>query len=114
VIVNDQLQRVWWRTAIALERIGLGVIDKNRSRGEYYVAPVQTQIDKPDPGLWTRWFGANESLVTTVPRPVYTVKLNANSNQTLINLSLFDEHKDDKDFVVKQHQYLSDLAKELQ
>ena len=28
VVVNDQFDRAWWRTAIALDRVGLGIVDK--------------------------------------------------------------------------------------
>ncbi len=112
VVLNDQLARAWWRTAIALERIGLAVVDKNRTRNEYYVAPMAASVNNPDPGFISGWFAKSES--TTALRPVYTVKLRAQDNDTIINLNLFDEHVVDKNFSANQQKYLSGLTKELQ
>lgn len=115
VIVNDQLERAWWRTGLALDRIGLGIIDKNRSLGEYYVYPLKSQEENPDPSFLQSWFGSESKNAQSTPKPLYTVKLlNLNNNQTAITIKLFDNSSVDKNFNKNQQQYLSNLAKQLQ
>ena len=114
VVVNDQFDRAWWRTAIALDRVGLGVVDKNRSSGDYYVYPLQAQMDNPDPSFIQRWFGSESANAKALPKPVYTVKLIAQGNQTLISLTQFDNSTPDKDFTANQKKYLTGLAQQLQ
>lgn len=114
ILVSDNLERAWWRTGLALERTGLGVLDKNRTLGEYYVYPLQAQLNNPDPSFLQKWF-SNESSGATPPKPVYTVKLTAQGNaQTVITLKLYDAQSVDKDFAANQQKYLSGLATQLQ
>lgn len=115
VIVQDVFDRAWWRTAIALDRVGLGVVDKDHSRGEYYVYPLQSQIDSPDPGVFAKWFGkSSESATKAGPKPLYTVKLTPQGNTTLITIGLYDSQSIDKNFANNQKKYLTGLASQLQ
>ena len=119
IIVNDPFDRAWWRTALALDRVGLGVVDKNRSSGEYYVYPLQAQIDNPEPGFFSKWFAAkNESGLSTGPKPVYTLKLVAAATTTIISLNLYasspQDKVPDKNLVANQQKYLAALAAQLQ
>ena len=116
VIVQDVFDRAWWRTAIALDRVGLGVIDKNRSLGEYYVYPLQAQIDSPDPGLFEKWFGSkkSESSGQITPKALYTIKLTPQGNTTIITMGLYDNQSVDKNYSANQKKFLSGLATQLQ
>lgn len=114
IIVNDQFDRTWWRTAIALDRVGLGIADKNRKVGEYDVYPLKASIDNPDPGFMSKWFGGESVEVTNEPKAVYAVKLIDKGNQTVIEFNAYGNTPDDKDFADKRQKYLSNLANQLQ
>lgn len=113
LVMNDTFDRAWWRSGLALERVGLGVTDKNRSLGEYYVYPLQSQVDNPEPGFLDRWFGTSKSNLQ-IPKAMYTVKL-VSKTPTVTNLeiSLYSGAQD-KDFAKHQTKYLTDLLKQLE
>lgn len=113
VVVNDLIDRAWWRTGLALDRVGLGVIDKNRTLNEYYVYPLQAQIDNPDPSFLQKWF-SSESNGISAPKPLYTIKLTSQTTQTIITMRLYDASSVDKNYKANQKTYLSELAKQLQ
>ena len=114
VVVNDQFDRVWWRAALALDRVGLGVVDKNRSLGEYYVYPLQSQIDNPDPGFMQKWFSSESDSSKTAPKALYTAKITTQGNQSIISLKLYDSSSVDPKFAENQQKYLAGLAAQLQ
>jgi outer membrane protein assembly factor BamC len=112
LVINDSFDRAWWRSGLALERAGLGVADKNRSTGEYYVYPLQSQVDNPDPGVIARWFGTDKNTLKQV-KPEYTVKLTPSGNQTILTIGIY-QGATVKDFAKHQKKYLQDLLKQLQ
>lgn len=114
VIVNDQFDRAWWRTAIALDRVGLGIVDKNHATGEYDVYPLQAQMENPDPSFLQKWFGSESSGKQSGPKALYSVKLTAQGNQTAISLKLYDSSSIDPNFAENQKKYLTGLAAQLQ
>ncbi len=111
LVINDQFDRAWWRTGIALERAELGVTDKNRTLGEYYVYPLQAEADNPDPGFLSRFFGDDTNKLH-VPKAKYTVKMQANGSQTELSISLYPGVTD-ADFAKHQKAYLDALQKQL-
>lgn len=114
IIVNEDFERVWWKTAAALEQAGLGVVDKNFSNGEYYVLPLVSQIENKDPGAFARFFGADKkSQAAQTPAPIYTIKLFTQSDRTIIKFLAYDQKTEIKDFTVKQNQYLQALSNQL-
>lgn len=111
LVIDDQFDRAWWRTGIALERAGLGITDKDRSLGEYYVYPLLANIDNPDPGFFDRWFGSDKSKLE-MPKAKYTIKLVADGNKT--NLTLLEyQNTPDKDFAKHQKEFLDALQIQL-
>jgi outer membrane protein assembly factor BamC len=111
LIINDQFDRAWWRTGIALERAELGVADKNRTLGEYYVYPLQSQVNNPDPGFLDNLFGTSKNELK-MPTAKYTVKLQANGNQTNLTINLY-QGATDVNFSRHQESYLDALQKQL-
>lgn len=113
LLINDSFDRAWWRIGLALERVGLGITDKNRSTGEYYVYPLQSQVDNPDPGFIDRWFG-NDKNSLKIPKAVYTVKLTSTTQANVsLELSLYPGAQD-KEFAVHQSKYLNELLKQME
>lgn len=43
IVVNDAFDRSWRRAGLAIESAGLGVEDKDREKGTYYLRPVKVQ-----------------------------------------------------------------------
>ena len=113
VIVNDQFDRTWWRTAIALDRVGLGIADKDRSKGQYDVYPLLSSVDNPDPGFLTKWFSDESGTVNTPPKPKYSVYISPIGNQTVITLKAY-ANEDSPKFAEEQKKYLEGIAKQLQ
>ena len=112
LIISDSFDRAWWRSGLALERVGLGISDKNRSTGEYYAYPLQSQIDNPDPGVIERWFGRDKNNLKQ-PKPEYTVKLTPSDNITILTIGVY-QGATVKDFEKHRQKYLEDLLKQLQ
>ena len=114
VIVNDTFDRTWWRTAIALDRVGLGIADKNRSNGEYDVYPLKASVENNDPGFMAKWFSNESAMIGNEIKPVYAVKISSSNNQTIINLDMYNGVPADPDFAKKQQKYLQGIADQLQ
>ncbi len=111
LIIMDQFDRAWWRTALALERVGLGVVDKNRAAGTYYVYQMTSQIDNPDPGLIARWFGKDKSNVK-MPEAQYTIKLTSAGDTTILVIAPYVK-ENEVNFEKAQKKYLNDLLQQL-
>ena len=111
LIINDHFDRAWWRVGIALERSQLGIADRNRSLGEYYVYPLQSEVDNPTPGFFSRLFGEDKNKLS-IPKPRYTVKLEQSTSQTTLTLTAYPA-TEDKDFIKHQQKYLGALLLQL-
>jgi outer membrane protein assembly factor BamC len=113
LIVKDQFDRAWWRVAVALERVGLGIYDKNRSTGQYLVYPLGSRVANPDPGFLSKMF-SKESSNTTL-KPVYTLNLQASGNTTTMQMQIINANESATSADAKAiPQYLQALATELQ
>ena len=111
IMIYDTFDQAWWRTSIALERAGLGVADKNRSAGEFYVYQLQNDITNKDPGSFKRMFGDDTTSVA-IPKPKYIVKLKTEANVVQLTFDLYPKAID-KDFTKNKKKYLDNLAKQL-
>ncbi|MGL6072139.1 outer membrane protein assembly factor BamC [Craterilacuibacter sp.] len=88
--VNDDFDRAWRRIGLALDRIGLQIVDRDRSQGIYYVRPAKGDIDaqtgKTEGGFWSGlafWRDKNEA---TQQEEQYRVTVKANDKQTRVQL----------------------------
>lgn len=112
LIIYDNFDQAWWRTSIALERIGLGIFSKNHSTGEFYVFALQSDITNTDPGSFKRLFGDDTNNVS-VPKPKYTVKLSTLGTKTYLTMKLYPGVVD-LDFANStQKRYLAGLFQQL-
>jgi outer membrane protein assembly factor BamC len=113
LVIDDGFDRAWWRTGLALERIGLGIADKNRTTGEYYVYPLQSQVDNPEPGFLSRWLGSSKNDLK-LPQAQYNVKLvTKDSTHTSLTMVVTKQNTDKKPAEAIQ-KYLTDLLRQLQ
>jgi outer membrane protein assembly factor BamC len=110
IIVNDNFDRAWWRVAVALDRVGLGIADRNRATGEYYVYPMQSRITAPSDGFFSKLFGSSGGKSLKIPDASYTVKLLGNGDKTILTIVPVSSNVDAKTAI---NQYLASLAKQL-
>jgi len=55
LVVDDQFDRAWRRVGLALDRIGFTVVDRDRSRGVYFVRfGDPDSAPKSDDSLWSK------------------------------------------------------------
>lgn len=111
LIIYDTFDQSWWRTGIALGRVGLGVSDKNRSSGELYVYPLQNDVTNEDPGAFKRLFGDDKTEVA-LPKPKYIVKLIPVGNETKLTVEMYPGATDEQ-FAENRRKYINNLAKQL-
>jgi len=63
LIVDDAFDRAWRRVGLALDRTGFTVVDRDRSRGLYFVRYANPEIDVKRPGWLDKlqfWKGDNK------------------------------------------------------
>lgn len=55
VVVDDAFDRAWRRTGLALDRVGLVVVDRNRQDGVYFVRLAQSEAAEKESGesIWS-------------------------------------------------------------
>jgi outer membrane protein assembly factor BamC len=63
--LHDQFDRAWRRVGLALDRVGFTVVDRDRSKGLYFVRYMDPQIDNKsaDQGgflSWLKFWGSSE------------------------------------------------------
>lgn len=61
IVLNDNLDRVWRRTGVALDRSGFTVEDRDRATGTYFVRYVATATPSEAPGFLSRLFRSKET-----------------------------------------------------
>ncbi len=54
LVVDDQFDRAWRRVGLALDRIGFTVVDRDRSRGVYFVRFGDPDSAKTNDSLWSK------------------------------------------------------------
>lgn len=112
VIINDDFDRAWWRTGLALDRVGLGVADKNRSTGQYYVYSLQSQVNIPEQGFFSKLFGSGSGTTLKMPEAQYLVTLTATGSTTTLTMKPI-KADDNKKTMAEISDYLNKLAKQL-
>lgn len=110
LIINNSFENSWYQVALALERVGLGINDKNREKGEFYVYPLLSNVDNPDPSALTRWFKKDKSQLKQ-PEAQYIVKLIPTGEKTQLLIYSINKDKPLKDVNAK---YLQLLKRELE
>ena len=112
VIINDQFDRAWWRTGLALDRVGLGVADKNRTTGTYYVYSLQSQANMPEQWFFSKLFGTGAGTNLKMPEAQYTVILQTNGAKTILSMKPIEANPDKK-ITAAITKYVNDLAGQL-
>lgn len=75
--LKDTGERAYRRVGLALDRVGLTVLQENRERALYLVKPADLEADAiktEKPGVFSRWFGKKQpEVVTEKPQLIVSV-----------------------------------------
>jgi outer membrane protein assembly factor BamC len=84
LVVDDSFDRAWRRVGLALDRIGFTVVDRDRSKGQYFVRYADPETAARNEGLLTKlmfWRDTTEkpeqyriSIAQADPRSIVTVQ----------------------------------------
>lgn len=64
VQIDEGFDRAWRRVGLSLDRTGFTVEDRDRSQGTYFVRYVDPDIDKTEPGFFSKLFGSKAKVST--------------------------------------------------
>jgi outer membrane protein assembly factor BamC len=85
ILLQDNLDRSWRRTGVALDRSGFTVEDRDRTAGVYFVRYVATGISSESTGLLGRLFGSKKDTPSTLTK--YQISLTASGeNQSTVRV----------------------------
>lgn len=85
IVLQDNLDRAWRRTGVALDRSGFTVEDRDRSAGVYFVRYVAAGTSTEPTGLLGRLFGSKKDTPSTLTK--YQINLVASGeNQTSLRV----------------------------
>jgi len=86
ILLQDNLDRSWRRTGVALDRSGFTVEDRDRTAGVYFVRYVATGTSSESTGLLGRLFGSKKDTPSTLTK--YQISLTATGeNQSTLRVS---------------------------
>jgi outer membrane protein assembly factor BamC len=85
IVLQDNLDRAWRRTGVALDRSGFTVEDRDRSAGVYFVRYVATGNTMEPKGILDRVFGSKKDTSSTLSK--YQINLTpSGENQSTLRL----------------------------
>jgi outer membrane protein assembly factor BamC len=85
ILLQDNLDRSWRRTGVALDRSGFTVEDRDRTAGVYFVRYVATGTSSESTGLLGRLFGSKKDTPSTLTK--YQISLTATGeNQSTLRV----------------------------
>jgi len=62
--IDEGFDRAWRRVGLSLDRTGFTVEDRDRSQGTYFVRYVEPDLNKQEPGFFSRMFGSSAKVST--------------------------------------------------
>ena len=85
ILLQDNLDRSWRRTGVALDRSGFTVEDRDRTAGVYFVRYVAAGTSRDSTGLLGRMFGSKKDTPSTLTK--YQISLTASGeNQSTLRV----------------------------
>lgn len=93
--VNDDLERAWRKTGVALDRTGFTVEDRDRTKGVYFVRYVPPGTTTEEPGFFAKLFSSKTSAGPELTR--YRISLEAQDGTTLVRVLNADGKADNSD-----------------
>ena len=81
--MSDDFDRAWRRVGLALDRTGFTVVDRDRSKGIYFVRYIDPNTEKQEPGFFGKLFGKGTAPLPTSQYQVAVRSEGANSTVTV-------------------------------
>jgi outer membrane protein assembly factor BamC len=88
ILLQDNLDRSWRRTGVALDRSGFTVEDRDRTAGVYFVRYVATGTSSESTGLLGRLFGSKKDMPSTLTKYQISLTATGENQSTLRVLTL--------------------------
>ena len=83
VQVNEDFDRAWRRVGLALDRTGFTVVDRDRSKGIYFVRYIDPNTEKQEPGFFGKLFGKGTA---PLPTSQYQVVVRSQANTSTVTV----------------------------
>jgi outer membrane protein assembly factor BamC len=83
ILLQDNLDRSWRRTGVALDRSGFTVEDRDRSAGVYFVRYVAAGTSSEPTGMLGRLFGSKKDTPSTLTKYQISLKASGENQSTL-------------------------------
>ena len=81
--MSDDFDRAWRRVGLALDRTGFTVVDRDRSKGIYYVRYIDPNTEKQEPGFFGKLFGKGTA---PLPTSQYQVVVHSQANTSTVTV----------------------------
>ncbi len=88
LLVLDPFDRAWRRVGLALDRVGFTVVDRDRSKGLYFVRYVDPEIDskKEEKGVLSKLAFWNSSDSKAVGKEQYRIQVTEKAENSLVQV----------------------------
>lgn len=83
IVLQDNLDRAWRRTGVALDRSGFTVEDRDRTSGVYFVRYVAAGTSSETTGFFGRLFGGKKDIPSTLTKYQISLISSGESQSTL-------------------------------
>ena len=81
--MSDDFDRAWRRVGLALDRTGFTVVDRDRSKGIYFVRYIDPNTEKQEPGFFGKLFGKGTA---PLPTSQYQVVVRSQANTSTVTV----------------------------
>jgi len=100
IIVNEIFSRAWRRVGIALDRMGLVIEDRNRSKGLYYIKTTDNflKVNTEEKG----WFSSSKSDLSIASFQLYITETDSKTNISILDASGADTASKTAAFILKK------------
>jgi outer membrane protein assembly factor BamC len=85
--IDEGFDRTWRRVGLSLDRTGFTVEDRDRNQGTYFVRYVEPNVDKTEPGFFSKMFGATAKINAPQKYRINVQSQGDNSTVSVLNTS---------------------------
>jgi outer membrane protein assembly factor BamC len=99
--IDEGFDRAWRRVGLSLDRTGFTVEDRDRNQGTYFVRYVEPNIDKSEPGFFSKIFGATAKVSTPQKYRIAVQSQGESSTVSVLNATGSPETSDNAQRILK-------------
>jgi len=103
LLVKDPFDRAWRRVGLALDRVGFTVVDRDRSKGLYFVRYVDPGVDtkKEEKGWMSKLAFWNSSEGKEISKEQYRILVSENGSDSLVRVQNKDGQPENSETAAK-------------